>query len=158
MVSERHLFLGLLSVCLLGSCASPANSSKSAWAERVLDLRRSADEHLSRGELGGARSDLLRILALDPPAGDTRHLQLVQDAHFALGSIHFGLGRYDRALDQAEQGLRITEARSIFTANLHALRAMCLESTARELDAISDYQAALAIHKDLFDAALREHR
>ena len=154
----RPWLLALGLAWLAGSCAAPAPHATSVWAERVLDLRRSADDHLSRGQLAAARADLRRILALEPPKGDERSVQLLQDAHFALASIQYGLKRYEQALAETERGLRVTKLRSIFAANLHALRAMCLEATNKELDAITDYQVAIGIHKELFDAALREHR
>lgn len=148
----------VLCALIATSCAvRPARTRAAMWAERVLDLRRSADAHLSAGKVAAAEADLARILELERP-GDARVLPLLQDAHFALGSIHFALKRYDRALEEADKGLKVTDGRSIFAANLHALRAMSLEATGRELDAIEDYQLAIAIHKELFDVTLKEHR
>lgn len=148
----------LLAVVLAAGCAvSTPRTALQAWAQSVNGLRDSADVHISRRNLPAAEADLRRIFSLSPPSEDAGVAQLLQDAHFALGSVMLLQGRFVDAIAEADAGLKLTGEQSIFGANLHALRAMALEGQGKPLDALEDYQRALRIHAELFDAALAAH-
>jgi len=148
-------------VLLLGSCAVARSSERSAtakWAQTVAALRRSADAYVQTHELELAAADLHRIFSLEVPKdAPPKAYQLLQDAHFALGSVLLLQARFDGALKEADLGLALGDDHSIFGANLHALRGLAREGQGRPLDALQDYANAMEIHKTLFDAALEAH-
>ena len=146
----------LLVVLLALSCAVQRSepSAEGAWAAAVDRLRHSADASLEARRLDDAEAELRRLLALPAPAGLPRSGELLQDAHFALGRVLLLQRRFELALAEADVGLGLTPERTVFRANLHALRAMAWEALGRPTEAVADYEAALQIHKALFDEAL----
>lgn len=151
---KRRSVIPLILLLLAGCSVRP---QVVGWAERVDALRRQADQQIAAGELGEAEATLRRILELPSPGEHTQAEQLVQDTRFALGGIELVRGDPTAALAQADQGLALGSARTVFRANLHALRAMSLEALGRPLEAVMDYGSAMAIHKALFDEALDRH-
>ncbi len=137
----------------LGACASEPGTA--SWA-RDLEVRRATAEAQTRaGETDAASATLRGILAMEAPeATDPRVTSLLADTHFALGSVLMSLGQPGEARVVATRGLALGEAGEVFTANLHALRAMALEAEGRPLDALTDYEAALAIYTARFEEAL----
>lgn len=146
----------LVIAALLAACSVQGSrpSPESAWALSVDRLRKSADDHVSQRRLEDAEADLRRILALPSPGSVGRAPELLQDARFALGSVLLLQKRFEAAIAEATAGLAISEAPTVFRANLHALRAMAWEALDRPTEAVVDYEAAVKIHKTLFDAAL----
>ncbi|MFT7623195.1 MAG: tetratricopeptide (TPR) repeat protein [Myxococcota bacterium] len=154
MTRRSSWLAGLLCVALVGCAMRPVIVG---YAERVDGLRRQADEQLAAGKSAEAEATLERILTLPAPYRDTASVDLQRDARFALGRVLLLDKRPIEALAQADAGLALGPADTVFVANLHALRAMCLEALERPLDALMDYGNAMKIHKALFDAELRRH-
>ena len=144
--------LPLMIAALVGSCAVGVPAART-----VDGLRRSADQHVGQRRMKAAEADLRRIFVLDAPKDNAGALLLLQDAHFALGSVLLVTGRFDEALAEADKGLSLGDDQSIFGANLHGLRAMALEAAGKPIDALPDYTRAIEIHKQLFDTALAKH-
>ena len=155
VVALLGLLAGLV-LCAGSGCAvkgvGPANTA--SWAQQVARMRAHADKAVAAEDLATAEAVLRRIFVLPAPTDNARALQLLQDAHFALGSVLYLNGDHDGAAAEADQGLALTDEPSVFSANLHALRAMSLEAGGRELDALDDYEKALVIHKQLFNEML----
>ncbi len=147
----RVLLVALIAT-LLHSCGAAAP----AWVDRVDALRATADRQVEQARLADAEATLRRIFTLPTPHERPNADALLRDAHFALGRVLLLQGRAAEALAEADAGLARGRAADVFTANLHALRAMSLEALGRELDALADYERAQVIHKALFDAALRK--
>lgn len=153
----RQLLMTIGLCAALSSCAVGRPSATARWAKSVDGLRKSADRHVSVGDLKLAEADLRRIFSLAPPQDAPRAYQLLQDAHFALGSVLLLKGQVDEALAEADKGLSLGDDQSIFGANLHALKGLCKEQKGQPIDALEDYGRALDVHKALFDKALATH-
>ncbi len=130
------------------------------WAAEVEGLRSEAAAQRAAGDTAGALETLERAVrsgeTVDRGDGAVRAIR--QDAHFALGRLHFDEGRFDRALEQADAGIALSDPKepTLFAANLHGLRALSLEALGRPAEAITSYEAAQNIHSALFERALNE--
>ena len=148
----------ILAVIVTASgCGGAPHSASASWAQTVDRLRQSSDQWLSERDLERAESDLRRIFQLTVPAETRGADQLLQDAHFALGSLLLLKRQPDDAIAEANKGLALSTEKTVFRANLLALRALATEAKGQPLDALDDYGRALEIHKALFDNALASY-
>ena len=127
-------------------------------SQSMARLRATADANIRQKRLAEAEADLRRILRLPVPKDTPLASQLLQDTDFALATLLLAAGRPEHALAAAKRGLSRSQEPTVFRANLHAIRAMTLEAMNRPSDALTDYEHAVAIHKQLFDKALAEHK
>ena len=153
----RVLFIAL-AVGWLGGCEVAPESPGHDYVKSVQKLKQMADQHLRQGRLPQAETVLRQLVSLPLPSDEPRAALLAQDGYFSLCSVMLATGRGNMAIDEAAQGLKLTDKPTVFKANLHAVRAMALEATNRAADALTDYEAAMGIHKQLFDEALTRHK
>lgn len=157
MVGERRRVLLLVALLwVLAACGcSGANAPAQRWAASVAELRSDADRALLEGRTDDAVAALKQLLALDAPdvAGVAA---LLLEARFKLGRAHYLGGDFGAAVDVAERGLGLATGDTIFRANLLALRAMGKEALGHTLEAVDSYEAAIRVHRSLFDAALSQ--
>ena len=144
----------------LGACApSPSPSpSLAAWAGHVDQVLSAAERERAAGHLVAA-SAVLETVTTDPCPEPRAPLAVAlrENAAFALGRVLYEAGHPAKALAAADWGLSLREdptSATVFTASLHALRALALEALSRPDDAIGAWEAAQIVHSRLFERAL----
>jgi len=149
--------LGLLVLLALAQGACGSASPEAAWADSLQTMHDEARQLETAGKVDDALVVYQRAADLVPPSGSSRTVALRQDAHFALGRALLVSGKAEQALAAADRGLALGQSKTVFVANLHALRATALEASGRDLDAVADYEAALDIHEHLLSRALGDN-
>lgn len=132
--------------------------------ERDLAARKAALDSLTeRGlapvdrlaRLQRAADDERRVL-VEVSQWESNPIQVRQDEHFTAGRLHFAAGDAISALAEAERGLGLGRANTLFVANLHALRGTAREASGQRAEAIVDYAFSVAVHRSLYEAAVAD--
>jgi tetratricopeptide (TPR) repeat protein len=154
----RYLLLLAVVTGAIAGCAQGPSAELAAWASDVDQRLVSAERQRAAGDLDGARATLAAAVASPVPEPDAPlALALRENLWFALGRVELEAGEPEAALSAAERGLRARAGGAdvtVFTASLHALRALACEALGRPDDAIAAWEAAQAIHLRLYDRAL----
>lgn len=162
------IYLGI-AVVLAGLLAAPLvllTGSQAPRPQRNVEVRKAALDALT----DRSKSPAQRLELLQRAADDERRVlveaelwardpvRLQQDEHFTKGRLEYAADDGLSALAEAERGLGLGRANTLFVANLHALRGMSLEKSGEPAKAIVDYAFAVAVHRSLYEAALADQR
>ena len=158
MIGSRCLVLLAVVAGALAACAQGPSAELAAWATDVDQRLVSAERQRAEGDLDAARTTLAAAIAAPvPDPAAPLAVALRENVWFALGRVELEAGRPGDALSAADRGLALREGAAdatVFTASLHALRALACEALGRPEDAIAAWEAAQAIHLRLYDRAL----
>ena len=142
----------------LAGCGDGPSDAQRAWSARIDAALTEADKARAAGDQERAEGLLEAALAEVAPEPDAPvTVALSENLWFALGRVRIEAGRASDALDAADRGLLLREgpaSATVFTASLHALRALALEALGRDGDAIGAWEAAQIVHTRLFERAL----
>jgi tetratricopeptide (TPR) repeat protein len=149
-----------LPFALLACSSRPApranEASPGEWLAQVKHAHERADGAIAAGELANASATLERALEQPTPAAlRADDLRVVhQDLLFRLSELAQRRNEPQRALLLAERGLALGRHEDLFSANLLVARGRALALLARDTEAASSYQEALAIDERLLRVAL----
>jgi hypothetical protein len=131
-----------------GACAriEPAGEP---WAIEAAQRHRAADELLDRGDMEGARAQLLPVLDVGGRDISEDRRRVIQDTCFRLARLDLDMRRPERALVLAEGGLALGRPADLFVANLLVVRGAAHEALGDAPAAADDYHQALLINDQL---------
>lgn len=148
------LSLLLLPLLLLPACGAGSSSADAVALVRQAHAR--ADAALDEGDPAAALVALQPVLApaalASLPRAERR--ALLQDAHFRVAELHRRAGRPAQAVDHAQAGLALGDARDLLAANLYMTLGRSFEALGRDREAASALHDALQINEILLQAAL----
>jgi tetratricopeptide (TPR) repeat protein len=143
----------LLASAVLAMAAACSGTKDGGWNDVVRRAHRTADEQRTT-DVAATERALRSAIEQAPDVPDERQRWVIQDLYYRLGQLLFDVGATDRALDEIEEGLRVSEAPTLARANLVALKGKALAKLGDRQAAAEALHAALLINEALMDLAL----
>lgn len=97
-----------------------------------------ADVLLSDGKLDEAADEVENILAIPFPTNAPESEDALLDTRARLAKLRIAQDRLDDALELVDEGIRTTERKSFFLANLHTVRGEVFEARSKSFEPGSD--------------------